>query len=141
MENKTNNIENSKIIKTKPEDKSSTDAKESSKSIPTIIEDVKYIAMDVSGNKFEINAKEGETKSRNYDEIFLKDVVATIWLYNSETIIITSNFANYNKNNIETRPLICGSIGQQPFWKKIYGARRNLGFKSGSKIFSGNVFF
>lgn len=24
-------------------------------------------------------------------------------------------------NNIETRPLICGSIGKQPFWKKEYG--------------------
>tara|TARA_R100000388_G_scaffold94967_2_gene84564 strand:- start:12620 stop:13795 length:1176 start_codon:yes stop_codon:yes gene_type:complete len=25
------------------------------------------------------------------------------------------------KNNIETRPLICGSLGQQPFWIKRYG--------------------
>jgi CDP-6-deoxy-D-xylo-4-hexulose-3-dehydrase len=25
------------------------------------------------------------------------------------------------KNNIECRPLICGSIGTQPFWSKIYG--------------------
>lgn len=24
-------------------------------------------------------------------------------------------------NGIETRPLICGSIGNQPFWKKLYG--------------------
>ena len=24
-------------------------------------------------------------------------------------------------NEIETRPLICGSIGKQPFWKEIYG--------------------
>lgn len=28
------------------------------------------------------------------------------------------------KNNIETRPLICGSIGRQPFWKKMYGETR-----------------
>ena len=25
------------------------------------------------------------------------------------------------ENNIECRPLVCGSIGRQPFWKKIYG--------------------
>ena len=25
------------------------------------------------------------------------------------------------KNKIETRPLICGSIGRQPFWIKKYG--------------------
>ena len=25
------------------------------------------------------------------------------------------------KNNIETRPLICGSLGEQPFWIKRYG--------------------
>jgi CDP-6-deoxy-D-xylo-4-hexulose-3-dehydrase len=24
-------------------------------------------------------------------------------------------------NNIETRPLICGSLGRQPFWTKNYG--------------------
>jgi len=28
---------------------------------------------------------------------------------------------NLRENNIETRPLICGSIGEQPFWKEIYG--------------------
>ena len=67
-----------------------------------MIENVKYVALDVSGNKFEIEAKKGTTNSRNYDEIFLKDVVATIWLYNSEKIIITSSLANYNKNSVET---------------------------------------
>jgi len=30
-------------------------------------------------------------------------------------------------NNIETRPLVCGSIGKQPFWKKKYG-ETNLPF-------------
>lgn len=26
-----------------------------------------------------------------------------------------------SNNNIETRPLICGSINQQPFWYERYG--------------------
>lgn len=28
---------------------------------------------------------------------------------------------NLTRNNIETRPLICGSIGNQPFYKNVYG--------------------
>jgi CDP-6-deoxy-D-xylo-4-hexulose-3-dehydrase len=30
-------------------------------------------------------------------------------------------FQHLKKNNIETRPLICGSMGLQPFWIKAYG--------------------
>jgi len=32
--------------------------------------------------------------------------------------------SNLNKNGIENRPLICGSIGEQPFWKKLYGSSK-----------------
>ena len=39
--------------------------------------------------------------------------------------VITPNIISLVKelkdNKIECRPLVCGSIGQQPFWKKIYG--------------------
>ena len=30
------------------------------------------------------------------------------------------------KNNIESRPLICGNIAQQPFWKKLNLDDKNL---------------
>ena len=30
---------------------------------------------------------------------------------------------NLNKNDVETRPLICGSLGRQPFWIKNYGVQ------------------
>ena len=47
------------------------------------------------------------------------------WVSNFAYPIIHSNkfdiYKNLQKNEIETRPLICGSIGQQPFWKKEYG--------------------
>lgn len=47
------------------------------------------------------------------------------WVSNFAYPIIHSNkyeiYKNLQKHNIETRPLICGSIGQQPFWKKQYG--------------------
>tara|TARA_Y100000590_G_scaffold460712_1_gene620682 strand:+ start:44 stop:676 length:633 start_codon:yes stop_codon:yes gene_type:complete len=107
--NKTNPItrkidktENTEIKKPITKNESLKNSKVDSSVSPTIIENIEYVAMDISGNKFEINAKEGKTSSRNYDEIFLKEVVATIWLQNSEKIIITSNLANYNKNTIET---------------------------------------
>jgi len=98
---KTKKVETSLENRSIPNDKSLENFNDST-SIPTVIENVKYVAIDVSGNKFEINAKEGTTSSRNYDEIFLKDVLATIWLHNSDSIIITSSFANYNKSSVET---------------------------------------
>ena len=99
---KTNKIENTKINKSITVDESSTHYSDKSTENPTIIENIKYVAMDVSGNKFEIKAKEGTTSSRNYDEVILTTVIAKIWLYNSETIIITSDFANYNKSSVDT---------------------------------------
>lgn len=39
--------------------------------------------------------------------------------------IITKNINDLSKelinSGVECRPLVCGSIGQQPFWKKLYG--------------------
>ncbi len=118
-------------------DKSSEIYKDNSKSNPTIIENVKYVALDVSGNKFEINAKEGVTNSRNYDEIFLKDVVATIWLYNSEKIIIVSNSANYNKNSIETT--FEDSVEINYINHKINSNELLLSFKDKMAIITNNV--
>jgi len=45
--------------------------------------------------------------------------------------IITPNIENLSqeliKNNVECRPLVCGSIGLQPFWKNYYG-QQNFNF-------------
>lgn len=54
------------------------------------------------------------------------------WLHNDNCFISSLAFGmisdkknqivkNLVKNNIECRPLICGSMGQQPFWIKQYG--------------------
>lgn len=41
--------------------------------------------------------------------------------------VITPNISNIvrdlDKNGVECRPLVCGSIGQQPFWKKLFGEK------------------
>ena len=76
---------------------SSNDFAESTK-----IENVNYIAMDAAGNKFEIQAKEGQTDARNYENIFLTKVKAKINLRDSEVITITADTADYNKSTVET---------------------------------------
>ena len=43
-----------------------------------IISDVKYLAYDVKGNKYTINAKRGEIDLSNSNIIFLTDVIALI---------------------------------------------------------------
>ena len=68
----------------------------------TKIENVKYVAMDTAGNKFEINAKEGKTDARDYNKISLFNVSAVINLQNSEVITITADSADYNKSSVET---------------------------------------
>jgi len=68
----------------------------------TKIENVKYLAIDSAGNKFEIQAKEGQTDARNYNKVFLLNVKAIINLQDSQVITIAADSANYNKSTIET---------------------------------------
>ena len=58
--------------------------------------------MDAAGNKFEIQAKEGQTDARNYENIFLTKVKAKINLRDYEVITITADTADYNKSTVET---------------------------------------
>lgn len=55
-------------------------------------------------------------KIKEYDNVFIS---------NFSYPIITKNIDNIVKeltnNNIEIRPLVCGSISRQPFWENIYG--------------------
>ena len=68
----------------------------------TKIENVNFVAIDAAGNKFEIQAKEGQTDARNYNQVFLSNVKATISLMNSNKITIIADLADYNKSTIET---------------------------------------
>lgn len=71
-----------------------------------------------------------KTRFRNF-RLYQK-LLSNFWTQNSDAKIV-SNFGyaimvknrqevfNYlKKNKIETRPLICGNMGQQPFWLKKY---------------------
>ena len=75
---------------------------ENQNSSSTYIDDINYISTDIKGNKYQITAKQAEIKVENSDEMFLRDVVAFIFLKDKDTVKITSNFGKYNSKNYDT---------------------------------------
>ena len=75
---------------------------ENQNSTSTYIDDINYVSTDVKGNKYQINAKQAEIKIENADIMFLTDVVAFIFIKDSDTVKITSNFGKYNTKNYDT---------------------------------------
>ena len=67
-----------------------------------LITDLKYFSVDEKGNKYEITSEYGEISPDNSDIIMMRSVKAIIEIYNSDPIIITSNFAKYNVKNYDT---------------------------------------
>ena len=68
----------------------------------TYINDINYVSTDAKGNKYQISAKQAEIKIENSDVMFLKDVVAFIFIKDSDKIKITSSFSKYNTKNYDT---------------------------------------
>ena len=55
-------------------------------------------------------------KIQNFENCFYSNFAYPIISPNIDKII-----KDLHSNNIECRPLVCGSMGLQPFWKKLYG--------------------
>ena len=68
----------------------------------TFINDINYVSTDVKGNKYQITAEQAEIKIENSDVMLLKNVVAFIFVKDSDTVKITSNFGEYNPKNYDT---------------------------------------
>ena len=75
---------------------------EDQNSTSTYIDDINYVSSDTKGNKYQITAKQAEIKVKNSDVMFLKDVVAFIYIKDSDKVKITSNFGKYNSKNYDT---------------------------------------
>ena len=75
---------------------------ENQNSTSTYIDDINYVSTDSKGNKYQITAKQAEIKVENSDLMFLRDVVAFIYIKDSDTVKITSNFGKYNSKNYDT---------------------------------------
>ena len=68
----------------------------------TYINDINYISSDAKGNKYQITAKQAEVKIENSDVMFLREVVAFIYVKDSDVVKITSNLGKYNSKNYDT---------------------------------------
>ena len=77
-----------------------TDIKQNSSS--TYIDNIDYVSFDAKGNRYNITAKQSEIKIENPDIMFLTDVIAYIFIKDSDTVKITSNFGKYNSKNYDT---------------------------------------
>ena len=71
-------------------------------SATNIIQDVSYSSNDAKGNKYVLNADEGQIDLNNDKVIFLTSVKATIIMASGEIINIQSKFGKYNINNYDT---------------------------------------
>ena len=68
----------------------------------TYINDINYVSADAKGNKYQITAKQAEIKIENSNVMFLENVIAYIFMKDSDTIKVTSDFGKYNTINYDT---------------------------------------
>ena len=68
-----------------------------------VMENLEYKSSDKSGNNYIIKAKKGKINPKKENLLILEDVYGEIKLAGKSTIYIYSNFAQYNKNNFDTR--------------------------------------
>jgi len=67
-----------------------------------ILENIEYENYDNEGNRYKITAEKSEIKDSATNIIYMKNVIATIYLKNLEFLTITSNKAIFNNENLET---------------------------------------
>jgi LPS export ABC transporter protein LptC len=105
----------------------------------TYINDINYVSTDVKGNKYQITAKQAEIKVENSDVMFLGDVVAFIFIKDSDTVKITSNLGKYNLKNYDT--IFSENVIVIYPGHKITGEYLDFSFLSNLGIFNTNVVY
>jgi LPS export ABC transporter protein LptC len=90
--------EEKKIVENKPIEEKTNNKNDSS----TYIDNIDYISTDAKGNEYQVTAELGEIKIENTNIMFLTDVIAYIFIKNSDTVKITSDFGKYNSKNYDT---------------------------------------
>jgi lipopolysaccharide export system protein LptC len=105
----------------------------------TYINDINYISTDTKGNKYQITAKQAEIENENSDVMFLREVVAFIFIKDSDKIKITSSFSEYNSKNYDT--IFSGNVIVFYPGHKITGEYLDFSFLSNLGIFTTNVIY
>ena len=75
---------------------------ELNKTDKNIIKDIEYSLNNDKGDVYKVIADFGEVKIDNPDLMFLTNVTATVIFTDKVSIILTSDFANFNTKNFET---------------------------------------
>jgi len=104
-----------------------------------IIENVEYISKDARGNKYIIQAKEGEIDVNNNNIIFLTSVSARIILNTSKIILINADYGKYNINNFDT--IFSKNVLINYSDKKINSEYLDFSINRNSMIISKNVIY
>tara|TARA_B100000787_G_scaffold98340_1_gene72520 strand:- start:616 stop:1191 length:576 start_codon:yes stop_codon:yes gene_type:complete len=68
----------------------------------TYIDNINYISSDARGNKYQITAQEAEIGIEDPDIMFLKNVIAYVFIKDSDMVKITSDFGKYDSKNYDT---------------------------------------
>ncbi len=71
--------------------------------LDNLMENLEYKSSDKFGNNYTIKAKKGKVNIEKENLLILEDVYGEIKLVGKSTIYIYSNFALYNRNNLDTR--------------------------------------
>ena len=93
-----------------------------------LISDLVYSSVDREGNKYKIEAKEGEIDSEDKNVITMKDVTAEINLINGEKIYISSQKAKYNNDNFDT--FFQGSVKMKYIYHTVDSENLELSFEN-----------
>ncbi len=88
-------IEKNEIKKIKLEDKD--------KEIKNFVKDVEYTSVDERGNRFQLLANSGKTNNSNKNILDLENVRGEINSDKRDTIFITSDYAEYNISNLNSK--------------------------------------
>jgi len=112
---------------------------ENQNSTSTYIDDINYVSTDAKGNKYQITAKQAEIKIENADIMFLTDVVAFIFIKDSDTVKITSNFGKYNTKNSDT--IFSENVIVVYPGHKITGEYLDFSFLTNLAVFNTNVIY
>jgi len=68
----------------------------------TYIDNINYVSSDLMGNKYQITAEQAEIDIADSDTMFLKNIIAYVFIKDSDTIKIISDFGKYNAKNYDT---------------------------------------
>jgi len=105
----------------------------------TYMDNVNYVSSDSKGNKYEINAEQAEIKKENPDVMFLKNVTAYIFVKDSDTIKVNSDFGEYNLNNYDT--IFSKNVLIDYLGNKVTGEYLDFSFLNNLGIMSKNVIY